>query len=427
MTHNNTTIDSTKLTSWLAQRQGEALDFLKQLVDINSFTLNAKGANRVGDLLAQRFEDLGFTAQRRQAVQCVMEPQRSLGKHLILTRPGNSAKRIGLVGHLDTVFTNADEKDNDFHWRVDGDRIYGPGTVDMKGGDVQIWLVLSALKQFAPKLFDEITWVVMFNAAEECLCSDFCALERQQLGDSAIANLIFESSGLNGDAYGPIVQRKGRINLRTRTFGRAAHAGSSHTYGANAIAALSDVMTKLNGLTDYDNDLTANVGVVRGGTVDNRVPDFAEALTEMRAFDQKVLDEALTKAMQLETIAPVRSKEDGFETRVEMRCVKNLPTWPANPATAQLGNLWCEAAKEINVPFKNQARGGLSDGNFTFDCVPTLDGLGPAGGNAHCAKRSKDGTVDQEYVLPGTIAPCAAVAVLAIQRLAKISSLAGTM
>src|SRR5690606_26687789 len=130
---------------------------------------NAAGVNRVGDMTAQLFEPLGFTVERSQAIDCTSFERPILGKHLFITRPGRSGRKIGLVGHLDTVFTSEEEVANDFRWREAGDRIYGPGTCDIKGGNVMIWLVMSAMKKFAPALFDEITWVVMYNAAEEGL------------------------------------------------------------------------------------------------------------------------------------------------------------------------------------------------------------------------------------------------------------------
>ena len=71
------------------------------------------------------------------------------GDHLVLTRRGRSAKSIALVSHLDTVFPPEEEARNNFHWLVEGDRIFGPGTHDIKGGSVMMWLVLSALRTHA--------------------------------------------------------------------------------------------------------------------------------------------------------------------------------------------------------------------------------------------------------------------------------------
>lgn len=395
------------------------LDVLRQMVRINSFTLNADGVNRVGDLTATLFESLGFTAERPQAIACAADPRPPLGRHLILTRQGNSARRIGLVGHLDTVYTAEEEQANDFAWRVAGDRIYGPGTVDMKAGNVLIWMVLSGLRDLAPKLFDDITWVVMFNAAEEGLDSDFGSLQRRCLGPKALANLVFEGGGFANNVHYLISQRKGSAGLRAIAHGRSAHAGVEHERGANAIVQLSEFVRRISALTDYDRQLTCNVGVMRGGVVVNRVPDRAEALIEMRAFEPDVLEEAVQAALAMDGLSTVASEADGYPARIEVFCRKRLPAWPANPETERLIRLWQSAGDRIGMKIAGRARGGLSDGNFTQDLVPTLDGLGPIGGNPHCAVRSDDGRVDQEFVLPSSFVPRAMLTTLAIEQLIR--------
>src|SRR5690625_103816 len=210
---NNNFIDKSRLEKYLKNHKDDALDHLRQLVEINSFTHNSAGVNEVGDLLRKLFQPLGFEAQTPQAIECVMSVDPPLGKHLILRRPGKTNKTIGLIGRLDTVFTNEDEKENNFHWHPEGERTYGPGTCDIQGGNVQIWIVLSALRETAPQLFDDINWVVMFNAAEEGLASDFGVIERQQLGENALANLVFESSSFSDGASHLISARKGRARF----------------------------------------------------------------------------------------------------------------------------------------------------------------------------------------------------------------------
>jgi glutamate carboxypeptidase len=116
------------------------LDLLQSMVAINSFTANPAGVNALGELTARAFANLGFTAETVQSVNP------NYGKHLILTRNGRTGRKIGLVSHLDTVFPEAEEQANDFRWRPEsgpaGERIYGPGTVDIKGGTVLIYMVL---------------------------------------------------------------------------------------------------------------------------------------------------------------------------------------------------------------------------------------------------------------------------------------------
>jgi len=81
--------------------------------------------------------------------------------------------------------------------------------------------------------------------------------------------------------------------------------------------------------------------------------------------------------------------------------------------------LWQEAGVEAGVLIESESRGGLSDGNQIWHAVPTLDGLGPSGDNAHCSERSADGSKLPEYVEPGSFVPKAAVNVLALRRLVE--------
>jgi len=410
-------LDPQRLADRLEALLPSALGALRQMVAINSFTLNAEGVNRLGDLTANLFAPLGFSAQRPQAIACVTEPRPPLGRHLILTRPGRSGRRIGLVGHLDTVYTADEEQANDFAWRPVGDRIYGPGTVDIKGGNVLIWMMLSALRDAAPALFDDITWIVMLNAAEEGLDSDFGHLQRRLLGTDAIANLVFEGGKLRDGVHQVITHRKGSAGLTAISHGRAAHAGVDHPRGANAIVQLCDFVQRASALTDYQRELTCNVGIVRGGVTVNRVPDRAEAMLELRAFDPAVLESAVQAVLAMDGLSTVASATDGYPCQVEVICRKRLPAWPANPATQRLLEIWQSAGQRIGLAVAGRGRGGLSDGNFTYDLVPTIDGLGPIGGNPHCATRSPDGQADQEYVLPGSFVPRALLNLLAIEQL----------
>ena len=89
------------------------------MVNINSFTSNRDGVNRLSMLTAEFFTPLGFQAE------FVPSSNAELGNHLVMTRPGRSNKSVGMVSHLDTVFPPEEETANQFHWQVDGDRIFG--------------------------------------------------------------------------------------------------------------------------------------------------------------------------------------------------------------------------------------------------------------------------------------------------------------
>lgn len=403
-------LDLGALADDLDRRLPRHLDLLRQMVAINSFTRNPAGVDALGDLTAAAFAELGFAAERVPAA----DP--AYGRHLVLTRPGAGAA-IGLVSHLDTVFSPEEEARNDFAWRVADDRIYGPGTVDIKGGTLMIYMLLDALRRLAPAAFDGTTWTVLLNAAEEELAPDFGELCLARLAAGARACLVFEIGNMVDGAYKLVNRRKGLARIRVSAEGRGAHSGNGHAEGANAIVQLADAVGRIAALTDYERELTVNVGAIRGGTVTNRVPHYAEAAAEVRALDSTVFEQGLAGVRALDGLSTVRSASGGFACRTSVAIESRIAPWPANDASERLLDIWRAAASELGTWVVSEARGGLSDGNWTWRAIPTIDGLGPAGGNMHCSERSADGAKDQEYVLVSSFVPKALLNLAAIGRL----------
>ncbi len=405
-------LDIPAIRADLQQRQPAYLDLLRRMVEINSFTANAAGVNRLGDLTAEAFAELGFRAVRVQAV----DP--SLGKHLVLTRRGTGSIQIGLVSHLDTVFPPEEEERNDFRWRPVGHRIYGPGTVDIKGGTVMIYAVLDQLLRHAPGLAEQVTWKVLLNAAEERLVPDFGELCLAELDpERTRACLVFEGGTLEDKANSLVVARKGMAIFKVEAFGKAAHAGSAHPWGANAVVQLADAIRRIADFTDYSRDLTFNVGVVQGGTVVNRVPHYAWAQVEMRTFEPEVFQEGVEAMRGLDGMSTVRSAQDDFPAHVAVTVERETGPWAPNPRTEALYRIWEEAAQELGMAVARERRGGLSDGNLVWHSLPTLDGLGPSGGNAHCSEWSEDGSKEPEFIDVTSFAPKALLNVAALARL----------
>lgn len=405
------------LRAYLAHNWPAYLDLLHQMVLINSFTLNPRGVNRLGELTAERFAELGFEAE------AVQSEGFRYGRHLVLSRPATGENRataptIGLISHLDTVFPEIEEQANDFHFRIAGDRIYGPGTVDIKGGTVLIYMVLDGLRHFFPDVFDGVNWLILLNAAEEVLAPDFGALARARL-DGARAALVFEGGDVKDGRFQFVTARKGMARYHIEVEGRGSHAGATHRRGANAIVQLADVIRAVADLTDYNRALTFNVGTVMGGTVINRVPHQAAASVEMRAYDPAVFEDGVARMLALNDLCTVRSAADGYPCRVRVNLEGRWQPWPRNAATLGLFDVWAAAAEELGLKsVAIQSRGGLSDGNWLWDLLPTIDGLGPEGDNAHSSERSDDGSKDQEYVLASSFVPKAVLNIAAIARLA---------
>lgn len=378
------------------------MDLLRQMVAINTFTTNVAGINALGTLTAEAFAELGFSAERVPAANSMH------GDHLVLRRPGRNGQNlrtVGLVSHLDTVFPPDEERRNDFRWRVEGDHIYGPGTVDIKGGTVAGFMMLSALKELAPETFDAVNWIVLLNSAEEVLASDFAELCVSRLPADTQACLVFEGGRMSGGRFQLVTARKGMVTYRLTAEGRSAHAGSSHKNGANAIVQLASIISDIAALTDYSRDLTFNIGTVAGGTVMNRVPHYAVASGEMRAFSPEAMEDGLSKLQSLAVNTSVESANGDYRCRVEFEILGRWNPWPRNEASDRLLKFWKRAGSDLRVEVGFEHRGGLSDGNSIWHHVPTVDGLGPSGGNAHCSERSDDGSKEQEFVRASSFVP----------------------
>jgi glutamate carboxypeptidase len=404
------------LKEFLEHQMPAALEMLRQMVGINSFTANPEGVNRLGRFTAECFAPLGFTAE------FVPSPNPEFGRHLVLTRHGRSAKSIALVSHLDTVFSPEEEARNNFRWQPEGDRIFGPGTQDIKGGTVMMWLVLAALRAHAPNVFEDITWRLLWNSSEERFSPDFGHVCRSRFDGNTLAALVFETEGRLGPERLMVVARKGRAAWRVTVTGRGAHAGGKHSQGANAVVQLGHLLPRIAALTDYSRDLTFNVGTVCGGTVLNRVPHEAVAEGEFRAFTPEACARGKKALLALAGPGEVRSAVDGFRCNVKVQILTESRPWPRNPATDRLYEFWKQAGDELNIPVNPQERGGLSDGNLIWDAVPTLDGLGPWGDNDHCSERSADGSKLPEFVEVSGFVPKAALNTIAILKLVEAAS-----
>ena len=400
------------LRASLEARLLATLELLRQQVAINSFTAHRDGVNRLGRLTAEQFATLGFHPE------FIPHSNPDCGDHLVLKRPGSSPKTIALISHLDTVFPPEEEQRNNFHWQPEGTRIYGPGTIDIKGGTAMMHLVLSELAASDPAGFDSTSWVLLWNSSEETLSRDFARICRNHLPhDHTLAALVFEAEGRPQGTPCLVVARKGRATFRLTVEGRGSHAGAKHPRGANAVVQLARVVDRIAQLTDYSRHLTFNVGSVSGGGPVNRVPHLATAEIEMRAFTPEVYRDGVQAILGLAGPGDIRSAADNHPCQVRIDLLEESPPWPRNAKTDGLFRIWKESADSLGLPLASEERGGLSDGNWICLQFPTLDGLGPHGDNDHCSERSPDGSKVPEYLDVTSIVPKALLNVVALQRL----------
>jgi glutamate carboxypeptidase len=412
MTTSTAPTDHTVLWAALEQRLPATLAFLEEIVGINSFSRNAEGVTENARRIAQQFAPLGFIPH---FVPCTLP---GTGHHLVLDS-GGSGPAIALISHLDTVYPPEEETRNEFRWLPEGDRIYGPGTIDIKGGTVLIWMVLATLAEVEPELFRSTRWFVLSDAVEEILPPHFRDVCLQYLPESTRACLIFEPGARNDDdsAFSLTSARKGFGEFRVNVTGRAAHSGNAYAQGANAVHQVARVIDRLVTFTDLERETTLNVGAVSGGTVTNRVPHEAEALLEMRYFNEEHYAEVRAQVLGMTGPGDVVAPGDGYPCQINVTVDQEIPAWPENEETRQLLTVWQKAGEAMGHRVEATPRGGISDGNWFSQHFPTLDGLGPTGGNAHASERSADGSKIPEHIFPATIVPKALLNCLAIREL----------
>ena len=203
--------------------------------------------------------------------------------------------------------------------------------------------------------------------------------------------LVLECARANGDI---VSARKGIADAEVALTGRAAHAGIEPEKGRHAILAAARQVERLQALNGRWPGVTVNVGVIAGGTRPNVVPAACRYEVDLRAADAAAFDAAWA-ALEEIVAAPI---PDG--TTAILRRVAHHPPMERTAATARLVTLASGIAGQLGFELRDAATGGASDANTTAAAgLPTLDGLGPVGGDDH----SDDEWLDLASVVPRTV------------------------
>ena len=368
-----------------------ALEHLRALVAINSFTNYREGVLECGRYCEERmFAPLGFSTER------IQPDVPTHGDHLFFERAGPTP--IILVAHLDTVYPREQELADDFAWREEDGRVFGPGTADIKGGIVAIWLALRLLRDESPALFEANGFKVFLNASEEGGCADFPVLARERVPADARAALVYEAGMEHEEGTTFVQARKGCGRFRMDVTGREAHSGNDHRKGANAIRELARRVEQIESLTDYERDITFTVGTVAGGTAVNCVPSHATCQIDLRIWTPEDYAWGREQLMALNGEGSVVSADDGARTHVSVAEMPGYPPWPQNPESQSLSDLVVETGAALGQPLVPTQRRGGSDAAHLYDVVPTVDGLGPVGRNSHCSTNDPATGREQESI-----------------------------
>lgn len=364
------------------------VDRLESFANLNTHTYNLKNLDVAIDQLQEMFSEL----EPDEINQFELSPIDSInfngeitqlnhGKVLRLRKRQNAETKVLLCGHYDTVYP----KDHDFQKvTINGNKMMGPGVLDMKGGLMTMLYALLAYENSDIK--NKIGWEVLIVSDEE-------------VGSIASSSYL-ETSAKNNDIGllyepalpdGSIVKSRKGVGSYTMVFrGVSAHAGRCFNDGLNAFYGVSDFINWSKNMMEINKDLIINLGKVEGGGPNNVVPDLAIARFNARVSTKKQRTEF---EHQLEIFnRRMRKKYPGTELHGKF----TSPPKPYSTKAKQIVDGLQNCAKQLNMPkIKLVATGGASDGNkLNGHGLPNIDSLGPIGDGMH----SRD-----EYVLIDSI------------------------
>jgi len=349
-----------QILDYLKNQQDAMVGMLEQWVNQDSPTYHKSAVDAMGQMTVQAFVEAG-------ASLAATHPQAELGNHYTVTY-GDGRSQILVLCHFDTVWPMDEAKSRPF--TVENGRATGPGVHDMKGGALIALFALKAIHYLGLKPRHKL--VYFLNSDEE-----IGSLTSRPLieAEGAKSSYCFVPEGAHNKSI-LTTSRKGVGRYRVDITGLAAHSGVEPEKGVSAIEELARQIQALHALTDFEQGVTVNVGVISGGERPNIVAPHATAEVDLR-IQTRAGGEAINQK-----ILGLKPQLPGCRVQVS----GGINRWPfeETPAGLALFERARKIARNLGFTVEKYSSGGGSDGNFVAAMgVPTLDGMGSLGGGAH--------------------------------------------
>ena len=366
---------------------------LERLVSIDCGSYTQAGVDEVGRWVAAFFTELGASVEVRP------DPAGLLGATVIATFSGRlDGPRVLLIGHMDTVFDPGTAAERPF--RIEDDIAYGPGVTDMKSGLLSgLYAIKAILAERGGLPFERLVFIA--NPDEEIGSPTSTPHIRALAAETDVA-LVLECARANGDI---VSARKGILDLRLVVHGRAAHAGVEPEKGRSAILEAARIVGDLHELNGRWPGVTVNVGVIGGGTRPNVVAERCSLEVDVRATSREALETAEAEIRRIGTATEIPDTTVEFEPMARWWPMEKLERSGRLVEHAQA------VAGALGFTVADASTGGASDANTTSGLgVPSLDGLGPIGGNDHAPSEylDIDSIVPRTTMLAGLLLTIAA-------------------
>ena len=337
----------------------EMLEEIRVWVEIESPTTDQAAVNRLVDHVEKTYRKTSARLER-------IEGRDGYGDHLIARSTwGHGNRGILVLSHLDTVHPIGFIERLPFS--VKNGIAYGPAIYDMKAG---AFLALHAFSEMDRLQRGGALPVTHLYVSDEEVGGPTSRALIEREAKNAKFVLVTEPAREGGKI---VTARKGTARFVIHVKGQPAHSGSRHEDGRSAIRELARLILKIEAFTDYKAGVTTNVGVIRGGTRANVVPEEASAEVDMRAASPAQADEMVAKMLGLTSETCDVTVTGGL----------NRPPYEKDDRIAALYLHAKNLVAEIDYELVDLKTGGGSDGNFTAALAPTLDGLGVDGKGGH--------------------------------------------
>ncbi|MCB0846303.1 MAG: M20/M25/M40 family metallo-hydrolase [Bacteroidetes bacterium] len=381
-----------KIADYIDAHTEEAIQFLEEIVNINSGTMNHEGVRKVGKAFEPEFAELGFEVNWID-----LPPEVNRAGHLFAEKKGKKGKKVLLIGHLDTVF----EEDSKFqkYEEKENQRADGPGAADMKGGDVVILYALKALKEAG--VLDDAQIVVALTGDEEKPGTPISVTRKAliEAGKNADIALGFET-GRKGMA---VVARRSSTEWKLEVSGTRAHSSGifSENVGSGAIFETARILNAFHEKVKGEKYLTFNPGVILGGTevTYDDANSIGTAFGKTNVVSQKVIVEGGIRTISEEQLKNAQEKMREIvendhlpKTDAKIEFFEGYPPMSPNPANYELLEKYSQISQKLGyekIEAYDPGARGAADISFV-GFIPALGGLGIYGSGAHTPNEDVD-------------------------------------
>jgi glutamate carboxypeptidase len=334
---------------------------LRTWVECESPTFDAPSVNRMMAIAARDLALLGARVETIPGRMGFGDCVRASFPH-----PNAQAPGILVMGHMDTVHPIGTLEPLPF--RREGNRLYGPGVYDMKGGN---YIAIEAIRQLIKAgITTSRPVTVLLTCDEEVGSPSTRDLIEAEAARHAVV-LVPEPARPDG---GVVTGRYAIARFNLRTTGKPSHAGARLADGRSAIREMCRQVVAIEAMTN--DDVTYSIGVIHGGQWVNCVATFCDAESLSMAKRQADLDAAVERMLSL--------RPTGNDVQLTVTRGVTRPVWEPDERGMALYGTARQVAQAIGFDINHQSAGGGSDGNFTGAMgIPTLDGLGVQGAGGH--------------------------------------------